>query len=139
GLSEAARASIPIRHVVVLMKENRSFDHLLGRLHDQGQPDAEPMLEDARNPTTSSHTRFVDASHAPTTCWTQDPGHQWVAMHFQVNHGLMDGFVISAKLSTNSDGSFVMSYYDQGDLPFYYWLPSTFALNDPHFASLPSA
>src|SRR5262249_25666500 len=38
GLTDAARAAIPIKHVVILMKENRSFDHLLGKLHDQGQP-----------------------------------------------------------------------------------------------------
>ena len=31
-----------------------------------------------------------------------------------------------------------MSYYDQTDLPFYYWLASTFALNDRHFASVRS-
>src|SRR5438552_9679693 len=29
-ISEVQRASIPIQHVIVVMKENRSFDHLLG-------------------------------------------------------------------------------------------------------------
>jgi len=71
GLSDTQRTSIPIKHVVVLMKENRSFDHLLGKLHDQGQTASEPIPDDFRNPTSSSHTKFVGPFHAPTTCWTQ--------------------------------------------------------------------
>lgn len=138
GLTEAARLAIPIKHVIILMKENRSFDHIFGTLHEQGQPDSEPIPADFRNPTSSTHKSFVSPFHAPTTCWTQDPGHQWLPMHLQVNGGLMDGFIISARFSTTSDGGFVMSYYDQTDLPFYYWMASTFALNDRHFASVRS-
>ena len=35
GISAATAATIPIRHVLIVMKENRSFDHLLGALHDE--------------------------------------------------------------------------------------------------------
>src|SRR6266481_505332 len=42
-ISEIERAAIPIKHVIVLMKENRSFDHLLGNLHDSGQLDTEAI------------------------------------------------------------------------------------------------
>ncbi len=86
------------------MKENRSFDHLLGKLHDQGQTASEPLPDDFRNPTSSSHIKFVGPFHAPTTCWTQDPGHQWTSMHLQVNAGLMDGFVITLPRVTFVDG-----------------------------------
>jgi len=138
GLSDAARGAIPIKHVVVLMKENRSFDHLLGQLHTEGQPATEAIPADFQNPTSSAATQFASPFHAPTTCWTQDPGHQWDAMHQQVDGGRMDGFVASAAATTSSDGQFVMSYYEQTDLPFYYWLASTFALNDRHFPSVRS-
>jgi phospholipase C len=47
----------------------------------------------------------------------------------------MDGFVASAAASTGTDGHFVMGYYDAGDFPFYYWLASTYAVDDRHFAS----
>ena len=50
----------------------------------------------------------------------------------------MDGFVVSGAATTSSDGHFVMSYYEQADLPFYYWLASTYALNDRHFPSVRS-
>jgi phospholipase C len=59
-------------------------------------------------------------------------------MHNQVNGGAMDGFVTSAARTTSTDGHFAISYYDQTDLPFYYWLASTWALNDRHFASIRS-
>ena len=138
GISEQARSSIPITHVVILMKENRSFDHIFGELYKQ-QPATEPIPADFTNPSTGTSTATKIAPfHAPTTCWTEDPGHQWVSMHLQVNGGKMDGFVINARFSTSSDGRFVMSYYDQSDLPFYYWMASTFALNDRHFASVRS-
>jgi len=138
GITDAARTSIPIKHVIVLMKENRSFDQLFGKLHDQGQPDSEPIPDDFVNPTSSSHPQLISPFHAPTTCWTQDPGHQWASMHLEVNSGHMDGFVENARFSTTGDGTFVMSYYEQSDLPFYYWLAATFALNDRHFASVRS-
>ncbi len=138
GISEAARANIPIKHVVILMKENRSFDHVLGKLHEQGQPGTDAIPADFQNPTSSAHNKFVAPFRAPTTCWTQDPGHQWASMHLSINNGLMDGFVLNGKLSTTGDGSFVMSYYEKSDIPFYYWLASTFALNDRHFPSVAS-
>src|SRR5690242_9421972 len=40
GLDDATRAALPIKHVIVIMKENRSFDHIFGGLGAM-QPDAE--------------------------------------------------------------------------------------------------
>jgi phospholipase C len=136
GLSESQRAAIPLKHVIVMMKENRSFDHMLGVLHDQGQPDVEAIPADFEN--EDSDQVKVPPFHATTTCWPQDPNHQWSGMLLQVNDGLMDGFVRSAAASTSTDGHFVMGYYNQTDLPFYYWLANTFAVNDRHFPSVRS-
>jgi phospholipase C len=137
GLDPAARAAIPIKHIVVLMKENRSFDHMLGHLHDQGQPAAEALPPGFTNPDPADGGT-VAPFHEPTTCVTHDPDHQWAAMHAQVNGGKMDGFVGSAAATTGTDGHFVMGYYEKADLPFYYWLASTYALEDRHFASVRS-
>jgi phospholipase C len=136
GLDAAARAAIPIKHVIVLMKENRSFDHMLGKLHDRGQPAVEAIASDFQNEDVTQTKVFP--FHAPTTCWQQDPDHQWSGMLLQVDDGLMDGFVKSAAASTTTDGHFVMSFHDESDLPFYYWLARTFALNDRHFPSVRS-
>ncbi len=50
----------------------------------------------------------------------------------------MDGFVLNAARTTSSDGTFVMDFYDDTDLPFYYWLATSFAVNDRHFAPMAS-
>jgi phospholipase C len=136
GLDDAARAKLPIRHVVVVMKENRSFDHMLGGLA-QTRPDVETFPPGFTNPDQSGQP--VAPFHLATTCIGNDPGHQWSAMHAQIDNGKMDGYVTSAAASTGSDGHFALGYYDATDLPFYYFLVDTFALADHYFASVRSA
>jgi phospholipase C len=136
GIDEGIRAAIPIRHVVIVMKENRSFDHLLGRLHDQDRPDVEAEPASYSNPDT--HGDPVFPFHATTTCIPHDPGHQSRAVVQSIADGRMDGFVVSAAETTGTDGTFVMSHYDPGDLPFDYWLATTFAIADRHFAPMAS-
>jgi phospholipase C len=135
-LTEAARAALPLKHVIIVMKENRSFDHLLGSLHDEGQPATEAIPATFSNPDGSGQA--VAPFHLDTSCVNQDPGHQWDEMHRQVNGGAMDGFVASAADTTGTDGHFVMGNYTDADLPFYYWLANTYALNDRHFPSVRS-
>ena len=127
-ITEASRAALPIKHVIVLMKENRSFDHMLGGLHAAGQPDAEAIPAGFSNPDSTGAT--VASYHLASTCINKDPGHQWDEMHAQVNGGAMDGFVKSAAKTTSTDGHFAMGTYGPADLPFYYWLANTFAISD---------
>lgn len=132
ALTDAERARIPIKHIVLVMKENRSFDHVLGGLRKL-QPEAELFPPGFMNADLVGNP--FPASHATTTCTKYDPGHQWGAMHTGVDEGAMDGFVRSGQLS-GGDGSFVMTYHDEKDLPFYHFLASTFALADHHFPSV---
>ena len=71
GLSEPERAALPIRHVVVIMKENRSFDHLFGGLRNL-QPAAEVFSAGFTNPDAAGQA--VAPFHLPTTCVLADPG-----------------------------------------------------------------
>ncbi|HVV48490.1 MAG TPA: alkaline phosphatase family protein [Polyangia bacterium] len=132
-ITEAQRAAIPIRHVVIVMKENRSFAHLLGALGASGQAAVTDVPASFTNPDEAGAA--VAPFHLDTTCVGVNPGHQWDAMHQQVDRGAMDGFVKSAAKSTGTDGHLVMGHYAASDLPFYYWLADTFAINDRHFAS----
>jgi phospholipase C len=135
-ITEDERAEIPIEHVVILMKENRSFDHLLGGANAAGQPALEGIPTDFANRDAVGMT--VSPFELGTTCVGWNPGHQWDSMHTQVDGGSMDGFVIAAATSTKTDGHFVMGHYGPTDLPFYYWLANTYALNDRHFPSVRS-
>jgi phospholipase C len=135
GLSEVERKRIPIKHVIVMMKENRSFDHVFGALKKL-QPEAD--VADATFTNLDAKGQTVAPFHLATTCVAFDPDHQWNGMHAQANGGKMDGFVKSAAASTLSDGHFVMGYQDEKDLPFYYFLASTYALADRYFGSVRS-
>ncbi len=135
-LSAALGQQMPIRHVIVMMKENRSYDHLYGNLHDEGQPDSEPIPPDYSN--TDAQGVVVAPFHEATTCVPNDPGHQSAAVAAAIHGGKMDGFVKSAAETTPTDGHYVMGNYNSTDLPFYYWLANNYALSDRHFAPMAS-
>lgn len=141
GIPAATGKDIPIKHVIIMMKENRSFDHIFGKLHDQGQPLTEAIPSTFTNPDLTGTA--VAPFHATTTCNPFDPGHQSASMKAVVNGGAMDGFVKNAATTStlksehvDSDGHYIMSTYEQSDLPFYYWLANTYALSDRHFAPI---
>jgi phospholipase C len=135
GLDEARRKAIPLEHIIVILKENRSFDHVFGGL-EKLQPDVD--VADATWTNLDAAGKTVTPFHLETTCVGFDPDHQWAAMHTQVDAGKMDGFVKSAASSTGGDGHFVMGHYEEADLPFYYFLASTFSIADRYFPSVRS-
>lgn len=120
---------MPIDHIVVLMQENRSFDHYFGRLPEAGVPEADGLPPDAANPDSAGN--LVPAFHLERYC-TRDTAHSWKASHEQYNGGRNDGFVIT----NEPGGERAMGYYDESDLPFYYALARTFAIADRYFSSL---
>ena len=138
GLDDAKRKAIPLKHVIVIMKENRSFDHLFGQLSVSGQPAVEPTPDGFSNPGIDGAP--VARFHQTNSCFHADPGHQWDEMHMQSNGGKMDGFVKSAAKTASDpsgkDGRFVMGYYDATDLPFYYFLANTYSIADHYFPSI---
>ena len=86
---------------MILVQENRSYDHYFGRLAEAGQPDAERIPTSFGNP--DGHGHWVTPFHLPSTCVPADPPHQWSSMHAHWNQGRMDGFVVEAaraKLAT---------------------------------------
>jgi phospholipase C len=126
GIDPATAARIPIDHVIVLMQENRSFDHYFATLgHGVDPIPASYANPDATGTPVMPHPL---TSH----CLPADPPHQWTAMHAGWNDGMMDGFVRSAATATN-DGHYAVGTYDESDLPFYYWLARTFPISDHHF------
>jgi phospholipase C len=115
---------IPIEHFIMVMLENRSFDHYFGTM---GGVDGIP--EDAGNPDSTGRIRRP--FHEDDYC-INDVSHSWNASHVQFNDGAMDGFV-----TTNEpDGVRAMGYFDADDLPFYWDLYITFAMSDRHFCSV---
>jgi phospholipase C len=81
-ITDEERAAIPIKNIVVLMKENRSFDHLLGALNAAGQSAVASIPSSFAN--IDALGTVVTPFELNTTCVSRKPGHQWDAMHTQV-------------------------------------------------------
>jgi phospholipase C len=132
----AGTESMPeIKHIVVLMMENHSFDNLLGMLPHQvaGRRDVDGLRigKNGRpadfNP--GPHGR-VYARHAATPCQPpREPRQTWDASHEAFDRGRMDGFV-----SASNDTAMV--YWDRTDIPFTYSLAGHFPVGQRYFASV---
>ncbi len=118
--------AIPIQHILLVMQENRSFDHYFGSL-THGGVNVPPV--DAAN---ASAEGVVTTRYHETHYCVPDPPHGWNASHLQWGNGAMDGFVRAMPRG----GGVAMGYYDDTDLPYYLALARNFAISDMHFASV---
>ena len=143
GKSHPIGSAIPIDHIVVLMMENRSFDHYFQHLPDDGQPDVEVAPAGFTNPDMdgSPVAPFRDTQ----LCFV-DTDHGWNAVHRQIDGGKMDGFVVTNEgmhdLPMNASlemlsGRRGMGNYLPADLPFMYWAAREYAIADHYHASIP--
>ncbi len=129
----AGTDTIPqIKHIVVLMLENHSYDNHLGMLR---RPGADGFTLGSNGKPTAQNPypdgRIQHAFRMPTTCQLfGHPSQNWVDSHTQLNGGKLNGFVKSAS------GPVAMGYWEKADLPFYYSLASTFPLADRYFSSV---
>jgi phospholipase C len=118
-----------VEHIVVVMMENRSFDHLLGWLPGANGTQAGPSYVDKRGEAHPTHrlSTFVG-------CWHPDPDHTYAGGRSEYNDGNMDGW-----LRTSSNDTFSIGYYEEADLPFYAALARNFTTLDNYFASILSS
>ncbi len=123
--------ALPFKHIVFLMMENRSFDHYYSRLPAAGVTDVDVATDGHTNPDPGPPVTQVGRFHETRYC-IADVNHEWGAVHLQYDDGKMDGFVVT----NNPGGARAMGYYDETDLPYYYWLAKTFGISDRHFSSL---
>jgi len=137
-LQEAARAqsvplpapsNMPIDHFVVVMMENRSFDHYFGWLGGTGLADG---IQDASYPDPAGNqvaTRHASSMGAAEWqgCGHPDPGHGWGAGRAQLKGGFMaDG---------SGNDEFALTYYDDGELGFIHGAAKAYTVYDRWFCS----
>jgi phospholipase C len=125
-----------VEHVVILMQENRAFDHYFGTLSGvRGFDDHEDRAAFFQK-TTAGAT--VHPFHLPKGC-LPDISHDWGPQHRSWNGGEMDGF-ITARDPASVDGPAAavetMGYYDRSDLRFYYALADAFTICDGYYCSV---
>lgn len=156
-LPDAITAATPVdtmplvKHIVILMMENHSFDSHLGALGpDKGgfdpstapDPSGATDSSGATDPSTPSDVTDPSAPsdvtphhRTTTTQFKHVPSQSWQASHVQWNNGANDGFARSAQQSaaffkvTDPDAATIANaYWTEAELPFYYSLARTFPL-----------
>jgi phospholipase C len=118
--------NLPIDTFVVLMMENRSFDHYLGWLPGADGLQAGLTFTDRSGRAFSTHHLTSDFQG----CAHLDPDHSWRGGRIQLDGGRMDGFLRAA-----SD-VFSIGYYTAHDLPFIPHVARTFTTFDRFFCSI---
>ena len=129
-----------IDHIVVLMLENRSFDHMLGYLSLEGaRPDVDGLKASMSN---NYKGKTYKVRHLQRTALTkdEDPCHGGACIAEQVSNN-MGGFVSNfAKQRPKAKlVDVVMGYYNGSDLPVYDHLVREFCVCDRWFSSVPGA
>jgi phospholipase C len=144
-----------IKHVVVLMLENRSFDCLLGQLHIN-RPDFNGLVGTESNPHTGGPVSTIpvwnDETNIPGTMTipTPDPGELFADINMQLfgfngapnNHAPpMNGFVDNYVRQTEAppcEPKQTMHYYTPGQVPVISQLANAYAVCDQWHASAPN-
>jgi phospholipase C len=125
-----------VEHIVILMQENRAFDHYFGTLRGvrgygdpraitlpSGQPVWMQPTKDGKGAVGPFH--LDSAASRAQTLYSLD--HSWKGSHARWKHH--DAW-ISAK------GPLTMGHFTRADLPFYYALADAFTVCDGYFCSI---
>ncbi|MEU3301946.1 MULTISPECIES: phosphocholine-specific phospholipase C [unclassified Streptomyces] len=146
GLPEADASAAPrprgsiedVKHVVILMQENRSFDHYFGTLSGaRGFDDRQALTFPGgdsvfKQPAPGRADGFMLPYRMDTTKYNAQNAsglpHDWGTGHTAVNGGAMNKWVASK-------GERTMGYFTREDIPYQFALADAFTLCDAYFCS----
>ncbi|MCM2495823.1 phosphocholine-specific phospholipase C [Burkholderia glumae] len=125
-----------VEHVVVLMQENRSFDHYLGHhagfrgFNDRSTlpVDAQASIFNQPDGQGGYVTTFHLDSNATRAQTISSLPHGWSDGHAAWNDGRWDNWV-------PAKGGLTMGHFARNDIPFHYALADAFTVCDAYFAS----
>ncbi len=137
----------PVQHVVILMQENRSFDHYFGMLKGvRGFSDHSVIDLPGTSAAPSNKTVFQQPRDTgsifpwqlsadsggweKSECHVGAGGHEWPDQHNAWNGGRMDNWY-AAKSSTGM----TMGYMTRADMPYYYALADAYTICDGYHCS----
>ncbi len=132
-------------HVVILMQENRSFDHCFGSLNGvRGfndprafvKPDQKPIWLQANEQGETFAPFRLNIKDTKAT-WMGSLPHGWTDQVDVRNGGRNDQWVVAKKSGRKEYAHMplTLGYYNREDLPFYYSLADAFTICDQNFCS----
>ncbi len=138
-----------LKHIVVLMMENRSFDHMLGALHGQN-PAIDGLTGNETNPDTTGTPVMVSPNAAYQSQLDPDPDHHFPAADLQIFGGVttaqdpnrqanMQGFVKSYFNQQHNlvHSRLILNYFTPDKLPVLTTLATQFCVFNRWFSSIP--
>ncbi len=130
----AADPRLAIDHFVILMMENRSYDHVFGSLTlDEGRTELDGLTAEMFNLGPDGEAIHP---HALTHECIVDPGHSWTGSRAQFDNGLNDGFATDYALHTGAPADEVLGYLNRATIPVTYALADEYAVCDRWFCSV---
>ena len=120
--------STGIEHVVVVMMENRSFDHFLGWLPGADGIQAGLTFLDQNGIAHHTHPLAPEWNG----CAHPDPDHSYEGGRVQFDGGLNDGWLFKG----SGDDEFALGYYVEADRPFMSSLARHYTALDRYFCSI---
>ncbi|MEV7359082.1 alkaline phosphatase family protein [Kitasatospora sp. NPDC091276] len=153
SVQRAVAAGVPkagslrdVQHVVLLMQENRSFDHYFGTLAGvRGFADPNALqLDDGRSvfyqPDSVNPDGYLLPFHLDTLTTSAQAipstSHSWSVQHRAWNGGKMDRWLPAHRSADGVNGPYVMGYYTREDIPFQFALAESFTICDNYFCSV---
>ena len=144
--SQSDSTATPIKHVVVIFQENRSFDHYFGTYPHAKNPPGEPKFKafaDTPSVNGLNHELLTDNPNAanPTRIdrsesFTCDQIHDYDAEQKAFNHGLMNKFVENLSGTDCMDKSVVMDYFDGNTVTALWNYAQHFAMSDNYYQTV---
>jgi phospholipase C len=135
-----------IKHVVLLMQENRSFDHYFGALAgvrgfgDLHAPTLSNGLSVFHQPDSENPKGYLLPFHLDSfsTSAQKIPStsHAWAVQHRAWNGGKMDQWLPAHRAADGANGPYTMGYFKRADIPFHYALAEAFTICDAYHCSV---
>ncbi len=142
---DAGTTFLDAEHIVLLMQENRSFDHAFGTLRGvRGFNDSRAItLPDAnkvwlqKNAIGETYTPFRFDIKDTKITWMGSLPHSRESQTGARNNGRHDNWIEAKKISDKEyeHMPLTMGYYTREDIPFYYALADAFTICDQNFCS----
>ncbi|HEX8926345.1 MAG TPA: alkaline phosphatase family protein, partial [Terriglobales bacterium] len=147
-----------VNHIIIMVQENRSFDHYFGQLGAYRASQGAGLATDIDGTPPNVSLKTFDGSpnvspfHMTSMC-SIDLTSNWMEAHQTINLENptvvtgpvpMDGAAFAQGEFCNQYACFdlagkrALGYYNQSDLPFYYWGATQFATSNRWFSPVPA-
>ena len=135
-----------IKHVVLLMQENRSFDHYFGTMAGvRGFGDSHALTQANgmsvfHQPDTGNPKGYLLPFHLDSLSTSAQKipstSHAWAVQHDAWNGGKMDQWLPAHRAADGAHGPYTMGYFKRQDIPFHYALAEAFTVCDAYHCSV---